>query len=147
MNGFHNGPKYPGPLPSERSLRTIERTPPGCSSLDTRTSVWRPYLLEVNANPSLGVDAVYPLTGSDAQLPMLPPEGAEWAGLWYDALKLLPGQGKWIEEGLIGGGVSLSRSCSHARSHARRGRIASRRARRWRATHQSELASGRKVRT
>ena len=41
-----------------------------------------PYLLEVNCNPSFGVDSVWPQVGPNAEAPVEPRQGAPWGPLW-----------------------------------------------------------------
>ena len=49
---------------------------------------YRAHLLEVNCNPSLGVDSVYPCEGPAATTPVPPPASASWAPSWHEAMEV-----------------------------------------------------------
>lgn len=51
------------------------------------------HLLEVNGNPSLGIDAVFPIVGPHAQVPRAPPADAPWASHCRAAMEQLPYRG------------------------------------------------------
>lgn len=46
------------------------------------------HLLEVNCNPSLGIDSVYPCEGPAATRPVPPPASASWAAEWHEAMEV-----------------------------------------------------------
>jgi hypothetical protein len=49
---------------------------------------YRAHLLEVNCNPSFGVDSVYPCEGPAATTPVPPPASASWAPSWHEAMEV-----------------------------------------------------------
>ena len=58
------------------------------------TGKFNAHLLEVNCNPSLGVDSVYPCEGPGASKPVPPPASASWAADWHEAMDAMPYKGQ-----------------------------------------------------
>lgn len=70
--------------PSKQNKVTENTT----KSPDGGSDAYCAHLLEVNCNPSLGIDSVYPCEGPAATRPVPPPASASWAAGWHDAMEV-----------------------------------------------------------